>query len=91
MDIRNNIKRATKNHNTTLEAVAKRMGINKITLYRNIAGNITIESLQKIASSVPCDISEFFTSEESPLYCPYCGKPIYLHPSTEESQQKPNK
>lgn len=79
MDIRNNIKAQAKLHNMTLEEVAKKMGINPITLYRNIGGNWTKKTLENIAGAIGCNVNDFFTADDAiNIVCPHCGNIITL-------------
>lgn len=79
MDIRDNIKSQAKLHNITLDEVAKKLGINPVTLYRNIAGNWTKKTLENIAGAIGCEVSDFFSNEDGvSITCPHCGKTIRL-------------
>lgn len=81
MDIRQNIKIQAKEHDITLEEVAKKLGITSVTLYRNIAGNITLKSLEAIAGAIGCSVADFFRSSADGIsfLCPHCHKTITLH------------
>lgn len=85
--------------------LAEMLGINKITLYRNLSENndLRISTLEKIATAlnVPLwsllvskdEITKDETNEQktepmvgvASISCPHCGKPIYLHPTKEET------
>lgn len=80
-----NIKKVIKAHGLTIEETAKRMGITRVTLSQNIAGNITIATLQRIAKAVGCSVADFFADEyadthhnEHTITCPRCGAKLEL-------------
>ena len=73
------IKKVIKEHGYTIEKVAKKMGISRVTLSQNISRNPTVGTLERIANAVDCSISEFFADEKecnNTIICPHCGKPI---------------
>lgn len=88
------IKTAIKKRGLTLAQVAKRMDITAPTLTNVISGNITINSMRRIADAIGCNITEFFsdeTAEVDPssvdhvgapgsggIVCPHCGRSIQL-------------
>jgi transcriptional regulator with XRE-family HTH domain len=57
-----NVKQILKRKGYTVTQVAEEMGINRGSLYNMLSGNPTVESLQKIADIVGCDVAEFFGS-----------------------------
>ena len=73
-----NIKLAIKNHGLTSIEIANRMNINRVNLSNIINGNPTIDTLNRIANAIGCDVSELFDNpkNESNLTCPHCGKEI---------------
>ena len=76
MDLR--IKEIIKAKGLTMQQVADRLNIARDTLTRNINGNPTVDTLQRIATAIGCNVSEFFGSAgtRDALQCPHCGKPI---------------
>ena len=48
-----------------MEDLASKLGITRITLTRNINGNPTIETLQKIAVALDVEITELFSVKSS--------------------------
>ena len=81
------IKRTIKQRGLTLAEVAYRMGITAPTLTNIIGGNITINSIRRIADAVGCKVTDFFDDEnevvdhptqEVNLRCPHCGKEITI-------------
>ena len=74
-----NIKGVIKKYGLTSIEVAKRMGINKITFSYTINGNPTIETLNRIAEAIGCDVSELFEQpSKSATNCPHCGKELHV-------------
>lgn len=84
------VKGVIKEKGWTIEAVAAEMknrdgrkGVNAITLHQNLGRNPTINTLQRIANVLGCNVGEFFKDEiELPqnapntITCPHCGKVI---------------
>lgn len=76
-----NVKAVIKERGWTQERVASKMGITRITLAQNLARNPTINTLQKIANVIGCNVGEFFKDElpqnaPNTIICPHCGKKI---------------
>lgn len=74
-----------KAYGLTQDIVAHRMGISRVTLTRNINGNPTLETMEKIAKAIGCSVGEFFDDERAPqeepkssLLCPHCGKELHI-------------
>lgn len=75
------VKAVIKERGWTQEKVASKMGISRITLAQNLARNPTINTLQRIANVIGCNVGEFFKDEipqenQSTIICPHCGKKI---------------
>lgn len=47
----------------TINEVAEKMGINRVTLSQTISNNPTYSTLKKIADVVGCDVMDFFKDE----------------------------
>ncbi|UVV78015.1 helix-turn-helix domain-containing protein [Bacteroides fragilis] len=68
----------------TMEAVAKKMGITRVTLAQNLSRNPTVGTLQKIADVIGCKVGDFFIDDmdikedENTIICPHCGKKIKI-------------
>lgn len=83
-----NIKKAIKNHKATISSVAKQLGITQSALSQQINNNsISFSKVEQIAGILGISVSEFCAEEnkKTTLYCPYCGKPIYLHPIADKN------
>ena len=78
------IKEAIKKYGTTINEVADKMGINRVTLSTHINGNPSADVLLRIAKAIGCDISELFDKTEKENYmvmnvtCPHCGNVVKL-------------
>ena len=75
------IKKVIKEHGYTIEDVAKRMGISRVTLSQNMSRNPTVGTLERIANAINCSVGEFFADEKdasNTIICPHCGKKIVL-------------
>jgi transcriptional regulator with XRE-family HTH domain len=83
------VKGVIKEKGWTIEKVAAEMknrdgtrGVSPVTLHQNLSRNPTINTLQKIAYVIGCNVGEFFKDElEQPndpntITCPHCGKKI---------------
>jgi len=68
------IKEICKDKGVTMEKIAGDLGITPNTLTRNINGNPTIETLEKIAAALQVPVTELFEQPKSNVYnCPKCG------------------
>ena len=63
MDLR--VKEICKERGLLMEDLAQILGVTRITLTRNINGNPTMETLQKIATALNVEIWELFTASTS--------------------------
>lgn len=75
------IKEAMKRYGTSVNEVADKMGISRVTLSTHINGNPSTEILLRIADAIGCDITELFDTPKSNtvgITCPHCGKPITI-------------
>ena len=76
------VKSVIKEKGWTIERVASEMGITRVTLSQNLSRNPTINTLQRIASVIGCNVGDFFRDEvevhPSVDVCPHCGKPIII-------------
>lgn len=77
------VKAVIKEKGWTQEAVAKKLGRSRITLAQNLARNPTINTLQRIADVIGCNVGEFFKDEmpqgnQDTIICPHCGKTIHI-------------
>ena len=75
------IKKVIKERGYTIEDVAKKMGISRVTLSQNMSRNPTVGTLERIANAINCNVSEFFTDERdvpNTIICPHCGEKIVL-------------
>ncbi len=59
------VKEICKERGFLMEDLASKLGITRITLTRNINGNPTIETLQKIAVALDVEITELFSVKSS--------------------------
>ena len=69
------IKDTMKKYGTTINEVAKKMGITRVTLSTHVNGNPSTEILLRIADAIGCDVTELFAARESDnsITCPKCG------------------
>lgn len=58
-----NIKATIKAHHMTINEVAVKMGINRVSLSQTISNNPTYSTLSKIADVLGCDVMDFFKDE----------------------------
>ena len=61
------IKSIIKEKGYTIQDVAKKMGVNRVTLTLTLQGNPTYKKLKEIADAIDCDIVDFFSDEVSNL------------------------
>lgn len=76
------VKAIIKEKGWTIERVAIEMGITRVTLSQNLSRNPTVNTLQRIASVIGCNVGDFFRDEVNTFpstdVCPHCGKPIII-------------
>ena len=70
-----NIKEKILSRGFTLSGLAKAFGITQPTLSKTIKNNPSYNTLKKIADTIGMSVSEL-VSDEEPVRCPYCGKPL---------------
>lgn len=73
------VKEVIKAKGLTMQQVAEELGITRDTLTRNINGNPTIETLEKIAKTLKVSVSDLLNEEsldedKNTITCPNCGK-----------------
>ena len=73
------VKEVIKAKGLTMQQVADELGITRDTLTRNINGNPTIETLEKIAKTLGVSVSALLNEEkteedQNTITCPNCGK-----------------
>lgn len=57
------IKEVLKEKGYTIQSLSEAMGINRVSLTNSINGNPTVETLEKIASTIGVNISELFIGD----------------------------
>ena len=57
------IKSIIKEKGYTIQDVAKKMGVNRVTLTLTLQGNPTYKKLKEIADAIDCNIVDFFRDE----------------------------
>ncbi|ADV42342.1 helix-turn-helix transcriptional regulator [Bacteroides helcogenes] len=75
------IKDAMKRNGTSVNEVADKMGISRVTLSTHINGNPSTEILLRIADAIGCPITELFEHPKKDtlsITCPNCGKDINI-------------
>lgn len=75
------IKDAMKRYGTSVNEVADKMGISRVTLSTHINGNPSTEVLLRIADAIGCPVTELFEQPKKDtlsLTCPHCGKEINI-------------
>jgi len=75
------VKSVIKQKGYTIEQVAEKMGVTRVTLTQNLSRNPTMNTLQRVADAVGCKVGEFFLDEldikdGKYIPCPHCRKPI---------------
>ncbi len=75
------IKDAMKRYNTSVNEVAAKMGITRVTLSSHINGNPSVEILLRISDAIGCPVTELFAQPKKnqlSFECPHCGKEIEI-------------
>lgn len=75
------IKEAMKRYGTSVNEIARKMGISRVTLSTHINGNPSTEVLLRIADAIGCPVTELFKQPKKDtltINCPHCGKSINI-------------
>ena len=78
------VKTIIKQKGFTMESVAKKMGITRVTLAQHLSRNPTVGTLQKIADVIGCKVGDFFVDDmdikddANTITCPHCGGKIHF-------------
>lgn len=75
------IKDAMKRYGTSVNEIAEKMGISRVTLSTHINGNPSTEVLLRIADAIGCPVTELFEQPKKDaltITCPKCGKSINI-------------
>lgn len=78
------IKDVLKKYGITQIALAERLGINRVSLNATLNNpNIKLSTLDKIADAIGCDVTEFFSPEDTAghntITCPHCGAKLVIN------------
>ena len=82
---RDHIRNLAHSHGTTMKAVARYMGISASSLSQRLAGNPSLDWLERLAAGIGCDVSELLmdNTSQNAIVCPHCGRRIVLNVSAE--------
>ena len=75
------IKETMKRYGTSVNEIAEKMGISRVTLSTHINGNPSTEVLLRIADAIGCPVTELFEQPKKDaltINCPHCGKSINI-------------
>lgn len=75
------IKSIIKEKGYTIQEVADKIGVNRVTLTLTLQGNPTYKKMKEIAEAIGCNVADFFKDEmqelgeqdENTITCPKCG------------------
>lgn len=75
------IKSIIKEKGYTIQDVADKIGVNRVTLTLTLQGNPTYKKMKEIADAIGCNVVDFFRDEtqekveqdKNILTCPKCG------------------
>ena len=73
-----NIKRVLKERGLTATQIAERMGVTNVALSQHMNGNPSVQTLERIAQAIGCDVAELFDPLPPTIRCPHCGGKIEL-------------
>lgn len=76
------IKEICKVRGLTQKELAEKIGISPVGLAKALAGNTTLQTLNKIADALGVPVSELFDvprKDSTVITCPHCGKPITIN------------
>lgn len=75
------IKSIIKEKGYTIQEVADKIGVNRVTLTLTLQGNPTYKKMKEIAEAIGCNVADFFKDEMqesgeqniNTITCPKCG------------------
>lgn len=74
-----NIKKAIASKGFTSKDISSILQISPVSFSTMINGNPTVDTLEKIANAIGCDISDLFDrTSDNTLHCPNCGAELEL-------------
>ena len=88
------IKEALKKRGLKQNDLADRLGINRVSLSRLLSdkNDMRISTIKKIADAIGCDVTEFFTPEETEdnnvITCPHCGAKLVINLSVSDKKHE---
>ena len=86
------IKETLKQKGLKQNELADRLGINRVSLSRLLSdrNDMRISTIKKIADAIGCDVTEFFTPEETEennvITCPHCGAKLVINLSISDKK-----
>ena len=86
------IKETLKKRGLKQNDLADRLGINRVSLSRLLSdkNDMRISTIKKIADAIGCDVTEFFTPEETEehntITCPHCGAKLVINLSVSDKK-----
>lgn len=81
------IKDTIKRYGASVNEIAEKMGISRVTLSTHINGNPSTEILLRIADAIGCPVTELFEQPKKDtltISCPHCGKSITIKAEKDE-------
>lgn len=81
-----NIKRVLKERGLTAMQIAERMGVTNVALSQHMNGNPSVQTLERIAQAIGCDVAELFDPLPPTIRCPHCGEKIVLEEKSPADQ-----
>ena len=79
-----NIKGVIREKGYTIEQVALKIGVSRVSLTQSLSKNPTVNTLQRVADAIGCRVVDFFADEVEPtnsthaFHCPKCGAELDL-------------
>ena len=86
------IKETLKKRGLKQNDLSDRLGINRVSLCRLLSdkNDMRISTIKKIADAIGCDVTEFFTPEETEennvITCPHCGEKLVINLSVSDKK-----
>ena len=79
------VKEICKSKGLTMAQLAEMLGIGKDTISRNVNGNPTLETLEKIATTLGVPVSDLFDEPKGNVFqCPKCGTTLVVKEENSE-------
>lgn len=82
------VKEICKDKGILFKDLAEKIGVSDVGLRKQVQGNPTIDTLQKIADALEVPLTDLFTqTPQNSFSCPYCGRSIKVDTECQQTEK----